>query len=265
MKKFLVLILLIVCSLSLQSQETKQKIVSTRQYINNYSIAGGFHFNQLLGESVGRKAMISFEELSDTSRIAKPGGSYDGIQSGLELRMTYYLGDEDEYKIPFGVTYDFFRAKEYMPINAKQSVAISNSHDILSMYFGFDYKLLDFWRGNVNLYAGTYINMNYIYKHTFEREIIKKFDPDYDSTSTSSKDDAFRIGPNIHFGFEGEIDKNWHLNFTMGVGILNLIGRDDDRGEILTNRKVTATKTYTETHENLEFSLQFSLLLQYRM
>lgn len=264
MKKIIISILLIVSSLLLHAQE-KQKIVSTRQYINNYSIAGGFHFNQILGESIGRKAMISYAEVADTNIVAKPGGSYDGIQSGLEIRMTYYLGDEDEYKIPFGVTYDFYRAKEYTPIGTKLAQSLANSHDIIGMYFGFDYKLLDFWRGNVNLYAGSYINLNYVINHEYTVEYINKFDPDKDSTSTSSKENAFRLGPNFHFGFEGEIEKNWHLNFTIGVGILNLIGTDDNRGELLTNRKVTATKEYTETHENLEFVLQFSLLLQYRM
>jgi len=272
--KIIVIILVLVLSLgTLQAQNSKlsnkKKIISTKQYEWNYSLAFGASFTQLLTNSIGKRSMYVQDDFNpdpDFTGSPKPGGSFDGTQSGLEVRMTLYYGENDKYKVPFGLTYTFFRAKELLPITTSLDALFANSYDMVSPYVGFDYQIKHFWKGNVNLYAGALIKANILFNHEYSRVLRNLNDPEYQGgNDKGSKPIAFRLAPELRLGFEGELANDWYLNFNVGISILNLIGRDGERGEFLTNQKISSLGAYVETIENFEFALQFSLLFQYRI
>ena len=78
-------------------------------------------------------------------------------------------------------------------------------------------------------------------------------------TEVKTKPSTFRLGGALKLGIVGEIFDPWYLNTSIGIGVVNFVGKEDSRGELLTPSR---------RYENIESPLNlllFTLLIQYRL
>lgn len=74
-----------------------------------------------------------------------------------------------------------------------------------------------------------------------------------------NKKSTTRMGGVIKLGIDGELWDPWYVNISIGLGVMNLFGRKDARGELLTPIRLNEYK------ENYVYNLLFSMLIQYRL
>src|SRR5690606_3976962 len=95
----------------------------------------------------------------------------------------------------------------------------------------------------------------YRYKQTYLQ--ASNNDPLNTNIDTVYKSDVWRFSFMPKIGVEGELTDDIYINASVGFQTLNLLGRDNRRGELLT------PITDFETQESLVKSFVFSFMLQY--
>ncbi len=68
-----------------------------------------------------------------------------------------------------------------------------------------------------------------------------------------------RLGSEYKLGFRGELVKNFYINSFLGIELLNLLGRDDERRELFTPYKKG------ETQEQYVAQWHFVLMIEYKL
>ena len=92
-------------------------------------------------------------------------------------------------------------------------------------------------------------NRDYKNNDVFQDEIYK----------IAPKDDAMRIGALLKLGVEGRLRDNFYINAGGAIGFMNIIGKNNNRGELLTPIAMF------ETQESNILSLQVFILIQYNL
>ncbi|MEM4260712.1 MAG: hypothetical protein QXG00_05740 [Candidatus Woesearchaeota archaeon] len=214
----------------------------------------GLSTSRILGDNPGAKPMVE----RDTSKPAVNGGSFDGFQPGFVLKLNFKIDKNGNFEIPLGFEYNSLRAAERVPISRYTTATLYHSVDVPAVSIGFNYLFFKFPLANVKAYIGLETRLNFIQSGTWRREIKYGYLDTTDILERKTKVPATRLGGIIHLGFEGEISEPLFINTSFGLGAMNLIGRDNSRGELLTFSR------YNELEESIVYNYYFSLMLQYR-
>lgn len=193
------------------------------------------------------------------SVVYLPGGSLDGLQTGIGLRARFGLADSNMIRLIVGADYLFYRGSWRIPLESG-SVFLEHRVDMPTAVLGGEYVVRQL-TPLVNLYAGAEFRAAYLYSGFFDWE-FKALDGSLiqERGSTTAKSSTFRLGAALRIGLEGEFEKNVIIDTNIGYGVVNLIGKDDARGQLL-----TSNPSQFETEESTVGNILFSFMLMYRI
>lgn len=230
--------------------------LSNAQFLKNSSLAVGLSTTQILGNNPGALGIQPSGEVEPYVF----GGGFIGAQPGLEIRLTIPIDEERRWRIPVGIDYQFYSAKERIPVGHNIEHRRFHSFDVITPYIGLSYVLqeLNF------LKTKTYLSFE------FRSATIKNIDntwiEDYyflNSLDTTihfpTKPETTRIGGIFRAGVEGILFDPVKINASVGISLMNLIGRNDSRRELLTPFRLFEVK------ESYVWNLNFSILFQYTL
>ncbi|MDQ1266145.1 MAG: hypothetical protein QG635_1297 [Bacteroidota bacterium] len=230
-------------------------VVSNAQFMKKVDIAGGLSTCYILGDNPASLPMLQRDE----NKPAVQGGGFGIREPGFGLAATFNLDEEGDWRMPVTFDYYIFRSAQRVPVYRTLTALLYNEYDVASLSLGAKYSVLYFPLGNANIYIGAEAKGNIISQSTYK----KRHDYQNDALDTMAvyhwKDAAFRIGAAARIGLEGEIWGPWMINTSIAIGAMNLLLRDDSRGELLTPEK------YLEDKETIMYNIFFSLLLQYKL
>ncbi len=185
------------------------------------------------------------------------GGGFFGFQNGFVLRGIWQKS-ESRYSIPLGFEYIFYRAYHRVPYAPKVTLYLRHFIDAPTLTLGFRYNLFKFPFANVKCYSEIDARGSFIGKSNYSVRIDYE---NFDSTvirSVSYKNAVFRLGGDFKIGFLGEVMHPWYVNLFTSVSFVNLVGRDNSRGELL-----TPVPDY-ETRENPVYNFQLGVCIFYK-
>lgn len=222
--------------------------------VKNLRLSAGISTIEILGDSPNSRTIVN----RDTN-VATVGGSFNGTQPGFGFRVQTSLDENNIYIIPFGFDYYFFEGLERIPAPGSYTAKWRHSLNIMAFTAGFNYAFVKFPLANVRGYTAIELRGSLIQQGEIVQTTIDSKTDNVTVDEHVTKESTFRLGGAIYIGFMGDIDDPFYINFYTGLGIMNLLGRDNSRGELLT------PINYYENEESLIYNLHFSLQLQYKI
>ncbi len=241
-------------------------VVATNLYaqsgsnVYNYenSIGVGLTTSKVLGDN---PAINTISPINNSV----PGGSFNGAMPGIEIKAQYKLDDIGDWRLVGGINYTFYSARERIP---RESITfrLKNNLNILSPLVGINYVLIRFPSAMSSVYIGAEARYNYIHANDFVLEEERLTSGERVERQQNNKEATGRIGGLLKLGFEGELHENYMINVSGGIDFLNLIGRDNSRGELLTPFTPDRfdPNLGVEQEEQLTYNFYFSIMIQYR-
>lgn len=256
MYKYFTIILLIVLNYnSLFTQSKTKSYRAVEKNIGKNAIALGLSTNRVFG--------ISAESMYSTDDNVATNGSFNGAQPGIDFRYTMDLDEEGSFRMPIGLNYEFFSARERIPISRILDIKLEHTLNIISPYIGLEYRFFKLPKARAYLYGGFDLKASFISNAKYTQSVFNISTQENESQGSASKENATRFGTTYRIGIEGEISDNYEINVSSGLNVLNLIGKDGNRGELLTPIP-RSSPISTENQESVVYGLFFSILLQYR-
>lgn len=228
--------------------------IANSQFLRHTSIAVGLSTTQIMGDNAGRLPLQPSGEVEPYVF----GGGFLGAQPGIEFRITVPLDEERRWRVPFGLDYQFYSAKDRMPVGSSIVDYRDHSLQVITPYAGLSYVLQDFRF----LKAKTYVSLEFRAAMINNVKSIWREDylyfEDLDTTIVyRTKPETTRLGGVLKFGVEGKLFDPIQLNANVGLSLMNIVGRDENRRELLTPFRLFEVK------ESFVLNLNFSLLFQY--
>jgi len=185
------------------------------------------------------------------------GGGFFGFQNGIYLRGIWQKSDAN-FAIPIGFEYIFYRAYHRVPYAPKVTLYLRHFIDVPTVTLGFRYYLFKLPFANVKCYSEIDARGSFVGKSNYSVRIDYEA---FDSTlvkSVSYKNAVFRFGGDFRIGFLGEVVYPWYVNIFTNVSYVNLLGRNNKRGELL-----TPVPDY-EPKENPVYNFQLGIGVYYK-
>jgi hypothetical protein len=224
---------------------------------SQYSFGAGLTTLTILGDNPATKPF--FER--DTAKPNLFGGSFDGPQVGVSFRLNYSLDTIGQFVIPIGLDYNFFESRERVPVSSTVTAYYKNSTSIPTLSLGLDVMIKKWDIADAKIYAGLDARMSIVQQGKYESDLeYLNFDT-VEVLIRNTKSTVNRYGFNLKLGLQGRLDGPIYMNSWVSYGIMNLIGRDDKRGELLTPFRQT---TYIEDKESFVHTLHFNFMIQYK-
>jgi hypothetical protein len=269
-KKISIMILMLLIPFIALAQEAEEEkevkydefgevIEEEEVYIYNYDpkaigITVNLSTMTFIGDNPARNAFFETKSDENGEDIDILGGSLQETQSGIDLKFLFPLKNEDLH-IPVGFDYIWCKARELDNMEASEyngKVISQYKSNIFSLYTGIQYDLIEFPEYRIRMHADLLAYATYFHNNDFSKVVkdgatVKKEIP------LESKDDTFRAGLGVNLGAEARIYRGLFFNWDLGVSCYNLIGRDDERGQLMTPQK------QFENKEDLLFGYQLKV------
>lgn len=260
MKKFAYLALTIVTFMSINS-------AIFAQWPYKVFLGGGISTVQF--DSKNRSALDYFPV--DSAQISSGkwgGGSLDMAQAGIDIHGEMDMDSLGRHIVPFGLDISFLTARERFSgddNDLSYDLKMVYSTTLLGFYAGYDYAIFMLPKAKAKVYIGGEVRGNLIAGSSveFTQKYFREAGDSTDVIKYDGKKNTFRLGGNIRLGVIGQLKKDLNINASIAYGALNILGRDDARGELLTFRK--SNDTFTEVKENILKALNVSIVLEYRI
>lgn len=225
--------------------------------IKNLSISSGLVTTNILGDGPNTAPMIPRD--NDTSKDFSSGGSFKGVQPGIAVFLNIGFGEDSPFTVPIGYEYTMYDARERIPVTMQTTAWFKHTVNVSTITLGLDYEIVKTALSKVGIYAGLEGRASFIPAGNLYSKIEYKTTNQLVINNRKTKDSAFRFGGQVKFGIKGEIIPPLFINSSFGLGIMNLTGRDNERGELLT------PDIRYETKESIIYNSFFSLILQYEL
>jgi hypothetical protein len=228
--------------------------------LGNIKVTGGLVTTKILDDNPATKPIVE----RDTSKPFLIGGSFDVPQNGLFLNFDIALDEGEDFVVPLGLEYHFFRSAERIPVTRYVTYLYKNKIDIQTLYTGFKYKFFRFPASNAKAYLELKLTANFVNSGDFTVE-QRRYNQNDTTLVFPSKNATTRFGGNVKIGFEGELLDPVYVDTGVSWGVMNFLGRDEThpdqggRGELLT------PLTNFETTESIVQTLNFFLSIKYRL
>jgi hypothetical protein len=229
---------------------------SNSQFLRHTSVAVGLSTTQILGSNPGK---LSIQPSGEVEPYVF-GGGFIGALPGLEIRLTVPIDEERRWRVPFGVDFQFYSAKERVPVGSYIEDHWEHTFEVVTPYIGLSYVMQDLKFLKAKTYLSCELRVASISNITSiwrEHYLIKEY-WDLDTTIFNpTKPETTRFGGILRAGVEGKLFDPIQLNASIGLSLMNVFGRDDSRKELLTPFRLF------EMRESYVWNLNFSLLFQY--
>lgn len=222
--------------------------------LKNVTVSAGLVTTQILGDNPGTWPIIE----RDVNKNHDIGGSFNGNQPGFGFRLNFPIEKEGKFTVPIGLDLIYFRALERVPIAQKTTLFLQHSVSVPTGTLGLNYFFLKFPIANVRAYTGIEARGSFLQQGTFYRRFENRDSVNAIVIDTKAKDGGFRLGGALKLGVEGEFIAPWYVTTGVSLDCMNLIGRNNDRGELLTPMKSF------ESAEGLVYNIHFIFMIQYK-
>lgn len=223
-------------------------------FIKRYSIAGGISTISIVNDNPATRRIIE----TDTTKPTLYGGNFGQIAPGFAIKSILELDYEGNLRIPIDLDWTMFSAGERHPVSGLWTIYYWHEVHHLSFGTGIHYAFYELEWAKAKLYGGLDVRLNYIAKAELTYRDHWTNRPDRDTTYVvESKKNTVRLGALGRLGVEGQLIGNWYVNTSVALGALNLVGRDDNRGELLTPTTIFKEKEQIVPVFNFSFMVQY--------
>ena len=197
------------------------------------------------------------------------GGSFDGLESGIHFSFVTNLTKSSELMLPFSFEYNWLSSGEILYPTPVTEWLMQHSIDVQKIGTGLQWQFYTFPFKDVKAYMETDIKMIFINNQKISKTAYEtNSDGSKSSTVTSfvPKETAIRFGAEYKLGFRGQLTKNFFINSFLGIELMNILGRDNNRGELLTPfGSLTQNPKRFESKEQYVPNLDFVLMIEYKL
>lgn len=197
----------------------------------------------------------------DNTKEARNGGSFDGVETGIHFSLITNLDTDHNWLLPLTFEYNWLKAGEDVPLEKNVRLSISHRISTQKIGTGIQWQFYTFPFKDVRAYIGAEAKAVFVNNQLMKMEDKVIGDNGVTQpglTSYKYKPDAVRFGSEIKLGFRGELINDFFINTSLGMEVVNLLGRDDKRGELFTAFDL-------ETKEQLVPQWHFVLMLEYKI
>jgi hypothetical protein len=198
------------------------------------------------------------------------GGGFGGQQPGIALRGIFIMDSARRLRITTGLDYIWYTGVQRIE-GPGYTFYARHTLEMPTAILGFEYAFLNLPLANAKIYAGVDARYSFVTNGSFRRKVVYKNFDKIDDTTIASKpfygnqsypqfETQPRLGASIKLGIEGELLDPVYVNISGAYGAINLLGRNDIRGELLTPSKEPAEK-----QENILGNIFFTMMIQYRL
>jgi hypothetical protein len=225
------------------------------QHETKLNIGAGIITTNILGDNRAKLPMVA----TNDDEEAYTGGSFKYSQPGILVKFTMPLENNEDLRFSGNLGYIMFGGRERIVINKNIVHLLRHNVDMLNIGLGAEYVWANLDFANAKIYSG--LDLQGYYVHGIKAELYEDYlnNENFDDIlyTIPAKSSGMRFGGNVKLGVEGILRDNFHVNLGASVGIMNLLGRDDERGELFT------PLTLLEDKENIVSVLQVFILIQY--
>lgn len=226
------------------------------QFENRFFIAAGLSTNEIIGNDWGKFPILE----RDTNKPGIIGGGFTSSNPGFQFLMTFWFDTSGVFRIPLGVEYHYYEGLQRVPYTRHYTYFLKHRLDLWSIHLGLDVAFLNLQLAQTKVYTGIEFIANIFTNNLYTANLVHSTDPNISGeTLRASKSNALRFGTGIKLGFEGLIVEPWYINASWSLSLLNLLGKDDARGELFT------PNIDKEGKENNSYNFNFNFLVQYRL
>lgn len=234
--------------------------LSTQAQIR-YRVAGGLSTAWIINENPATDRIVPA-----TDSLEYFGGGFDGMQVGYGIRFWADLDKQKTFRVPIGIDYYQFEGAQTQS-SSTSSIAMRHEMDVIATSIGFEAALIEFPFAFARMYAGIEARPTFFSASTVDVRLVTKSTDTtiVDERTFSNKPSQFRLGALGRFGIEGELIYPVFVNTSVGVGALNLIGRDTTpvsdggNGELMTPGRLDETDEGMLLYVNVTFMIQVRL------
>ncbi|MGE5481075.1 MAG: hypothetical protein ACM3U1_11700 [Chloroflexota bacterium] len=203
--------------------------ISSAQTFREIYVGLGLSESWIIGSQDAKKPFVPLKPEQGDFR----GGSFDNSQSGIDARATFVIDQKKRWRVPVGIDYSFYVGKERVPEGYTTKTYFSDNLNIFQIYTGAHYVFYRMNFAKARAWAGPEIRASFVHNQHYSYEIDYQNPEFEDRMITGSKKNAFRVGPSFRLGVDGELGKGYYVNISSHYTYMNLIGADDERGELL--------------------------------
>lgn len=172
--------------------------------------------------------------------LAFLGGGFSGSQPGLQLSVKFPSGiaipflTEKQFDFVLRFSQYFFDGRERYPYPVANLYRHFNVN-VLMLSIGIQQQLVAFSSISSSFLALEFTT-NRISQGRFEQRFIRNTGEVIERNTfvVDTKSAVWRWGAVIRLGARGDFSPRWAVEFSIGYAGLNLLGRDPQRGELLT-------------------------------
>lgn len=187
------------------------------------------------------------------------GGGFFSFNNAFSFKTVFKPFANYHFSFPIGFEYIFYRAYHRVPISPFVTAYLTHSIDLPSINIGSRYSFFKLPFANVWTYGELNLSGNFVGSSKYSVKIDYQLLDSSSAKAVIGKTSVFRFGGSLRFGFLGEIDGPWNVNIYSGLNLLNLLGRQDSRGELLTPSNIFEPK------ENPVYNFQLGLSIIYNL
>lgn len=228
--------------------------------LSGFKVGVGLSTKEIIGNNIAEYPFIW-----TTSKGKLYGGSFDQSQNGFRVEAVFPLDTGSVFEMPVGFDYHFFQGREKEWIEYNSDVRLMHDVDIAAVTLGLHYNFYEVhpFEYKAVFYLGVDVRPSFFFNARFKTISYYNFIGDTITNVYDTKESAFRLGGALQFGLVGDISKDLSVDFRAGLGMMNLLGKSDERGELLTPSKTR--EDYREFGESSVFDFNFMVLLQFKL
>ncbi len=218
-------------------------------------LTSGLATTWLVGNNPARSAIIS----RDTAQGAL-GAGFAGVQPGVAFQLLHPLSAS--WRLGLGVEQTYFEGLQRFRLRVID-IYLSYRQTVTSVAASLEYVVVRFPLARGYAFVSleprwTIVSRGrYTYEQvdTHQGRLVERLD----TLISKPPEPVYRFGIVGRLGIGGELAEPWHFRANVGFGVLNVLGRRHERGELLTPVKLS------ETQESYAPIIAVALLLQYRL
>jgi hypothetical protein len=231
---------------------------SQAQVLQNITFSGGLTTNEIFGDNPSGMAILETDTSSENYETI--GGGYIGPNPGINLVVSFPLNEKGDFKTYFSTDYHWYTSGQRAYSSTGTQYSLEHSTNLIGLALGINYPFAKIALANAKFYTALEFRSTFIMGDEFVATRLSSDGPD-EVTNTQSKPDATRLGAALRIGLEGEIWDRWAVNFNVGMGLVNALMKDPDRGELLTIK----VSGFSENTESSLWLLSTQFLIQYKL
>lgn len=186
------------------------------------------------------------------------GGGFIGQQPGIAVRGLFIMDSARRFRVTAGLDYIWYTGPQRLE-GAGYTFTARHTIDVPTAVLGFEYAFLKLPLANAKIYGGIEARYAFVSDGTFRRKVVYKLVDKIQDETFSTKTDVQRLGAALRLGIEGELLDPVYVNISGAYGAVNLLGREDTRGELLTPTNLA------EKQENILGNIFFTMMVQFRL